>query len=275
MQIFNLNRTMIGRWAFLLFLLILDSYCVTGQKPFTLKEGESVTIFYPLDRLFYNQVMFCCKVINPAGDCANIAISHGFVHEAYRGRVSITQHLGRMYVTIHNFNRQDAGIYRCGVNENVYFSVALSLLPAPTQAKLTSPKTTTTSSSSIADHPTSDSKTQSADFPSTVEMKWIIPLSAVLGLLAIVLISTAFIIVIFKKQKQKTVPRSSEDIPPVCNQPSVPITYSSIAFHSGPPEDPSMLYANLRGVDHPEFHSGSVPVSAETVEYSTVAIKFK
>ncbi|XP_033848135.3 CMRF35-like molecule 8 isoform X3 [Acipenser ruthenus] len=219
--------------------------------------------------------MFCCKVINPAGDCANIAISHGFVHEAYRGRVSITQHLGRMYVTIHNFNRQDAGIYRCGVNENVYFSVALSLLPAPTQAKLTSPKTTTTSSSSIADHPTSDSKTQSADFPSTVEMKWIIPLSAVLGLLAIVLISTAFIIVIFKKQKQKTVPRSSEDIPPVCNQPSVPITYSSIAFHSGPPEDPSMLYANLRGVDHPEFHSGSVPVSAETVEYSTVAIKFK
>lgn len=39
---------------------------------------------------------------------------------------------------------------------------------------------------------------------STVEMKWIIPLSVVLGLLAFVLISTAFVIVTFKKQKQKS-----------------------------------------------------------------------
>ncbi|NXE70430.1 PIGR protein, partial [Calcarius ornatus] len=134
--------------AFLFLLTVVPAGCVRSRHPpkaasdpvFGPREvhgvrGGSVTVkcFYPPTPVNKHDRKYWCR--QKGSSCITV-VSSGFVADAYKGRVTLTDHPEgeHFLVTISALQPGDAGTFQCGVGTNgrgLSFRVALSVAEAP------------------------------------------------------------------------------------------------------------------------------------------------
>ncbi|XP_063155899.1 polymeric immunoglobulin receptor-like [Candoia aspera] len=119
---------------FILFTVMHVSITLYGPSLLISHTGGSVTIkcYYVTTSVNKHDRKFLCKE-SPYKSCQTIISSNAFIHQDYKGRVSMYNNpqKGILQVTMSQLKRTDSSNYRCGlgnINDGLYVRVNLTIL---------------------------------------------------------------------------------------------------------------------------------------------------
>ncbi|XP_066559246.1 uncharacterized protein LOC136749155 [Amia ocellicauda] len=275
----------------LLLVLSLDSFLTEGQSLFQLTVGETFRIAFIHDRYYNENPKYCCKILQ--GLCYKLINTKGFISENYYRRANLHAYNGGMELKIIHIEEQDSGVYRCGIDNTIIVHDFYLRVSVPDNLPLHPPEWSSTTTTFKATAPATSTSTAARQHDSNgsgrstnddTEHRWIIPLGAALTVLALTLIAVFMVVAVCRRRKvERNKCGTAECEPSASLSPDSSctelhnITYSTVVFNPNPSNEPLEIYANLRTWSPPESppRNASNPQSADTVEYSTVAIRNK
>ncbi|XP_017323546.1 uncharacterized protein LOC108265568 [Ictalurus punctatus] len=206
----------------------------------------------------------CCKFT--IYGCIIFVISNGYVHNAYKGRIETYTYSGTFDVRIWNVRSMDAGRYRCeilGTQKYQDFQVVIADSETELNPILAFLKSTISPVSS-AQHLLEKHQEISSN-------KWTlkVTLGTIFGIVAIILImSITLTVVYFKKKSRDQCGRSFPSAPNVTQQLPQELIYTTVDFKLH--QKTSTIYANL-DIHNSRPDSGNTLKTQDSVEYATIA----